>query len=108
MTEHTLESEPQHEGEKEFFLYPVIRLWAADEVEATDKVVEAIFTAGVGEIPGWLPAPPTFEEKQLQRAAPDLLAALEELLEWESRMGGWDAPCWVQSRAAIARARRGR
>ena len=87
------------------FLYPVITVDASNEAEATDKVLEAIFTAGVGEIPGWLPEPPTFEEKQLQRAAPDLLAALEELLEWESRMGGWDAPCWVQARDAIARAK---
>ena len=34
----------------------------------------------------------------------ELLAALEGLLEWESRMGGWDAPCWEQARAAIAKA----
>ena len=40
-----------------------------------------------------------------KEAAPELLAALEELLEWESRMGGWDAPCWEQARAAIAKAK---
>ena len=48
---------------------------------------------------------PHFHEKYPAVAAEaDLLAALEELLEWESRMGGWDAPCWEQARAAIAKA----
>ena len=72
---HTAGAEPQ--DEKEFFLYPVIRVQAKDEAEATDKVFEAIFTAGVGEIPRWFPPPPTYEEKRLQQAAPELLAALE-------------------------------
>lgn len=40
--------------EQEFFVYPIIHLYAEDEAEATDKVLEAIFTGGVGEIPGWL------------------------------------------------------
>ena len=33
------------------------------------------------------------------------LAALEALVEWESRMGGWDASCWEQARAAIVKAK---
>ena len=72
----TLEPEPQ-----EFFLCPVIHLWAEDEDEAHDKVIEAIYNTGVGEIPGWGEAPPTFEEKRLQQAAPRLLAACKILLE---------------------------
>ena len=42
---------------------------------------------------------------QAVNAHEELLAALEELLEWESRMGGWDAPCWEKARAAIAKAK---
>ena len=63
-----------------FFLYPIITIDARDEAEATDRVIAAIFEAGVGEIPGWLPAPPSFEEKRLWQAAPELLAALEDML----------------------------
>jgi hypothetical protein len=62
---------------KDFYLYPIIRVTAEDEAEATDMVIEAIFTARVGEIPGWRGEPPSYEEERLQRAAPEMLAVLE-------------------------------
>ena len=57
---------------------------------------------GIGEVDG----PPwnVIVFCPLHVAAPDLLEALEQLLEWESRMGGWGAPCWEQAHAAIAKA----
>ena len=38
-------------------------------------------------------------------AAPDLLAVLTRLMEWDARMGSFDAPVWDDARAAIAKAR---
>ena len=63
---------------------------------------EALCQCEMGDSPHFHAHYPGDPEKE---AAPELLAALEELLEWESRMGGWDAPCWEQARAAIAKAR---
>ncbi len=63
-----------------FFLYPVVTIEADTESEATDALLEAIFDAGVGEIPGWLPEPPDAELARLIAAAPDLLAAVEGLV----------------------------
>ena len=60
------------------FLYPVVTIEAASEADATDMLYEAIFTAGVGEIPGWYPL--SLEEKRLQQAAPELLVALEDMI----------------------------
>lgn len=37
-------------------------------------------------------------------AAPELLAALQGLMEWESIMGGWEGTAWTKARAAIAKA----
>lgn len=31
-----------------------------------------------------------------------LREALADLLEWESRMGGFEAPCWARARALLA------
>ena len=59
----------------QFFQCPVISVEAKDEAEATDMIFEAM--RGVGEIPGWLPPPPSFEEKRLQKAAASLLAACQ-------------------------------
>ena len=59
------------------YLYPVVTIEADDERDATDQLMEAIFGAGVGEIPGWCSPPLSYKEKRLQRAAPDLLAAAE-------------------------------
>lgn len=41
---------------------------------------------------------------RLIAAAPELLAALRALLEWEALMGGWEAPAWSQAHAAVAKA----
>jgi len=58
---------------KEFFLYPVVKIQAEDEADATDKILEAL--AGVAQIPGWLsPAP-------LMDAVQAALDCLEEVLE---------------------------
>ena len=62
---------------QDFYLYPVIKITAEDKDEAIDKVIEAIFEREVGEIPGWCAPPPSYEEKRLQQAAPELLAVLE-------------------------------
>lgn len=35
--------------------------------------------------------------------APDLLQALRDLCEWESHMGGWDAPCWNRAKVLLER-----
>ena len=64
------------------FLYPVVTIEADSEADATDMLLEAIFTAGVGEIPGWCSPPPSFGEKSLQQAAPELLAVLELALRY--------------------------
>ena len=37
-------------------------------------------------------------------AAPDLLDALRDLLEWEIRMGGFESPAWERARLATAKA----
>lgn len=37
-------------------------------------------------------------------AAPDLLAALKALQAWAEHTGGWEAPCWAQADAAVAKA----
>lgn len=34
----------------------------------------------------------------------ELLDALKELMEWEARMGGFEAPAWFEARDAINRA----
>ena len=34
--------------------------------------------------------------------AQELEAVLIELLTWEERLGGWDAPCWRRARKLIA------
>mgnify|MGYP001594470219 CR=1 FL=1 len=59
------------------FLYPVITIQADSEADAIDMLMEAIFTARVGEIPGWSSAPLDFKEKRLQQAGPEMLAALD-------------------------------
>jgi hypothetical protein len=41
----------------------------------------------------------------MEQAAPELLAALVDLVEWDERQGGWNAPCWRRARAAIRKAR---
>lgn len=38
-------------------------------------------------------------------AAPEMLAALEKLVDWAQYMGGWDAVVWKQARQAIAKAK---
>ena len=48
--------------------------------------------------------PQALADARLIAAAPDLLAALEALTAWAERMGGWDASCWRDAEAAIARA----
>jgi hypothetical protein len=39
------------------------------------------------------------------RRVDELLAALVDLVEWDERQGGWNAPCWRRARAAIRKAR---
>ena len=93
--------------EDTFFLYPIIAINAPNEAEATDRVLAAIFEAGVGEIPGWLPEPPSFEEKRFQRAAPDLLAALQRAVEavHQHNDGGSLDYDWIgEAETAIAKA----
>ena len=70
------------------FLYPVVKIQADSEADAIDMLMEAIFTARVGEIPGWCSPPPSFGEKRLRQAAPDLLAALDGLLATEDSDSG--------------------
>ena len=39
-------------------------------------------------------------DAELIAATPELLAALDDLLQWEEAMGGWENPCWARARAA--------
>ena len=36
--------------------------------------------------------------------APDMAAALHDLLGWETVVGGWDAPCWKRAEAVLEHA----
>ena len=45
------------------------------------------------------------ENARLIAAAPQLRAALAGLVEWSARMGGWDASCWQDAPALLARLR---
>ena len=38
-------------------------------------------------------------------AAPQLRSVLAGLAEWSARTGGWDAPCWHDAHALLARLR---
>ena len=91
------------------FLYPVVTIEADSAADAIDMLMEAIFTARVGEIPGWCSPPPSFGEKRLQRAAPELLAALEHVLSAAYEMTGPRSMAFqeadAETRAAIAKAR---
>ncbi len=42
---------------------------------------------------------------RLIAAAPQLRAVLAGLVEWSARMGGWDASCWQDAHALLARLR---
>lgn len=42
---------------------------------------------------------------RLMAAAPELLDALEMLLEWSQQLGGWEAPAWIKAQEAIKEAR---
>ncbi len=42
---------------------------------------------------------------RLIAAAPQLRSALAGLVGWSARTGGWDAPCWQDARALLARLR---
>lgn len=46
----------------------------------------------------------TYANAALIAAAPDLLDALRGLLEWESRMGGFESPAWARARLVSAKA----
>lgn len=43
-------------------------------------------------------------EDRARDAAPAMLEALRDLVEWAERTGGWEAPCWDRARDAIAKA----
>ncbi len=42
---------------------------------------------------------------RLIAAAPQLRSVLAGLAEWSARTGGWDAPCWHDAHALLARLR---
>ena len=57
---------------------------------------------GIGEVYGLGRTPEA--NGRLIAAAPDLLAALKALQAWAEHTGGWEALCWAQADAAIAKA----
>lgn len=76
----------------------------ADEVEIITDFEERVSSGEVcpaGECPecGCLMY---LDEPEKPTASPDAIAALKALLEWESYMGGFDAPAWQAARAAVA------
>lgn len=61
-----------------------------------------------------LPDIPVLDDDGWQRliylidAAPKLLEALQDLIEWESRMGGFESKYWEEARIAIDLATKGK
>ena len=101
----------------EQWLYPVVHFHNLTEADAngTHKlrglVIDALRTAGA-EVPGWSQAPLTPAERKAIAAAPEMLAALVELLDAADSMlydscapGGCNLTIHVEARAAIAAAR---
>lgn len=48
--------------------------------------------------------PRIMADKALIRTAPEMAAALADLLEWCERTGGWEASCWERARETLRRA----
>ena len=52
----------------------------------------------------WLPGTRFVEVTAYEGAREDeyrAIQALEDLIEWESTMGGWEAPCWDKARGVV-------
>lgn len=62
----------------------------------------------IASIAGWSDqdavCPTTEANARVIEHAPDLAAAVNDLLAWAEGMGGWDAPCWERARAVLRHA----
>ena len=70
-----------------------------DDGELTVSQVEA-------EAASWAPVKPVFPERR-ETLGDRALAVLAELVEWDRRLGGWEAPEWVRARALLAEKAKG-
>ena len=68
-----------------------------DDGELTVSQVEAA---------SWAPVKPVFPERR-ETLGDRALAVLAELVEWDRRLGGWEAPEWVRARALLAEKAKG-
>ena len=81
--------------------------WRSIRTETCDYYVYQIEIAEghIASIAGWstpgTACAVTEANARLIEHAPDLAAALRDLLAWCDLMGGWDAPCWAQARRAL-------
>ena len=82
--------------QKDFYLYPVVHIWAKDEVEATNMLLKAI--GDIGELTEWLPNPPSPGEKRLQAASPELKRRLDEAI---THLDNITAPDWIVEAKAL-------
>lgn len=66
----------------------------------------------IASVAGWsqhgVACPITEANARLIEHAPDMAAALRDLLGWEIFSGGWDAPCWKRAGAVLEHATRAR
>ncbi len=69
-------------------------------IEITEGHIASVF--------GWskdgVACPVTQANATLIEHAPDMAAALQDLLGWETVTGGWDAPCWRRAERVLEHA----
>ena len=81
--------------------------WRRVRVETAAYYTHQIEVAAghIASVAGWTAigttCPKTEANARLIEHAPDLAAALRELLAWAEMMGGWDAPCWAEARRVL-------
>lgn len=68
------------------------------------EVIEGHIASVVGWTQYGVVCPTTEANAKLIEHAPDLAAALRDLLGWEVLSGGWDAPCWKRAEAVLEHA----